>query len=35
MGFAAMLVAAGLMTLRTGVFARWIGFVALSARSRS
>jgi len=29
MGFAAMLAAAGLLTLRTGVFARWIGIVAL------
>jgi hypothetical protein len=29
MGFAALLGAAGLSTLRTGVFARWIGIVAL------
>jgi len=29
MGFAAMLGASGLLTLRTGVFARWTGFVAL------
>jgi hypothetical protein len=29
MGFAALLMAAGLLTLHTGVFARWIGFVAL------
>ena len=29
MGFAAMLMAAGLLTLRTGAFARWTGFVAL------
>ena len=29
MGFAALLMAAGLLTLRTGVFARWTGFVAL------
>jgi hypothetical protein len=29
MGFAALLTAAGLLTLRTGVFARWTGFVAL------
>ena len=29
MGFAAMLAAAGLLTLRTRVFARWIGIVAL------
>ena len=29
MGFAAFLVAAGLLTLRTGVFARWTGIVAL------
>ncbi len=29
MGFAAMLVAAGLLTLATGAFARWTGFVAL------
>ena len=29
MGFAALLMAAGLITLRTGVFARWTGFVAL------
>ena len=29
MGFAALLIAAGLLTLRTGVFARWTGFVAL------
>ena len=28
MGFAAMLAAAGLLTLRSGVFARWIGIVA-------
>ena len=28
-GFAALLLAAGLLTLRTGVFARWTGFVAL------
>jgi hypothetical protein len=28
MGFAALLMAAGLLTLRTGVFARWTGFVA-------
>lgn len=27
MGFAALLMAAGLLTLRTGVFARWTGFV--------
>ena len=29
MGFAALLAAAGLVTLRSGVFARWIGIVAL------
>jgi hypothetical protein len=29
MGFAALLMAAGLLTLHTGVFARWTGFVAL------
>jgi hypothetical protein len=29
MGFAAMLAAAGLLTLRSGVFARWVGIVAL------
>ncbi len=29
MGFAALLMAAGLLTLRMGVFARWTGFVAL------
>jgi hypothetical protein len=29
MGFAAFLMAAGVVTLRTGVFARWTGFVAL------
>ena len=29
MGFAVMLAAAGLLTLRSGVFARWIGVVAL------
>src|SRR5919206_661396 len=29
MGFAAFLLAAGLLTLRTGVFARWTGIVAL------
>ena len=29
MGFAALLMPAGLLTLRTGVFARWTGFVAL------
>jgi hypothetical protein len=29
MGFAALLAAAGLLTLRTGVFARWTGHVAL------
>ena len=29
MGFAAFLTAAGLVTLRTGVFARWTGIVAL------
>jgi hypothetical protein len=29
MGFAALLIAAGLLTLRTGVFARWTGIVAL------
>jgi hypothetical protein len=29
MGFAVMLAAAGLLTLRTGVFARWMGIVAL------
>jgi hypothetical protein len=29
MGFAALLMAAGLLTLRTGVFGRWTGFVAL------
>lgn len=28
-GFAALLLAAGLLTLRTGVFARWTGLVAL------
>src|SRR5919206_1981506 len=30
MGFAAFLTAAGLMTLRTGLFARWTGLVALA-----
>ncbi len=29
MGFAAFLLAAGIVTLRTGAFARWTGFVAL------
>ena len=29
MGFSAFLMAAGLLTLRTGVFARWTGIVAL------
>jgi hypothetical protein len=29
MGFAALLMAAGLVTVRSGVFARWIGIVAL------
>ncbi len=29
MGFAALLTAAGLLTLRSGVFARWTGVVAL------
>ena len=29
MGFAAFLMATGLLTLRTGVFARWTGIVAL------
>jgi hypothetical protein len=29
MGFAALLMAAGLLTLRTGAFARWTGYVAL------
>jgi hypothetical protein len=29
MGFAAFLMAAGVLTLRSGVFARWIGIVAL------
>ena len=29
MGFAALLLAAGLLTLRSGVFARWTGVVAL------
>ena len=29
MGFAASLAAAGLLTLRSGVFAGWIGIVAL------
>jgi hypothetical protein len=29
MGFAALLMAAGLLTLRTGVFARWTGYVAV------
>jgi uncharacterized membrane protein len=29
MGFAAFLMAAGLLTLRSGVFARWTGIVAL------
>ena len=29
MGFAVMLAAAGLLTLRTEVFARWTGIVAL------
>jgi hypothetical protein len=29
MGFAAFLTAAGLLTLRTGIFARWTGIVAL------
>jgi hypothetical protein len=28
-GFAALLLAAGLLTLRTGVFARWTGILAL------
>ena len=28
MGFAVMLAAAGLLTLRSGIFARWIGVVA-------
>lgn len=31
MGFAALLMAAGLLTLRSGVFARWVGIVALLA----
>jgi hypothetical protein len=29
MGFAALLMAAGLLTLRSGIFARWVGIVAL------
>jgi hypothetical protein len=29
MGFAAYLVASGLLTIRTGVFSRWVGIVAL------
>jgi hypothetical protein len=29
MGFAALLMASGMLTLRTGVFARWTGYVAL------
>ena len=29
MGFAAFLVPAGLLTLRSGVFSRWVGIVAL------
>jgi hypothetical protein len=29
MGFAALLASTGLLTLRTGVFARWTGYVAL------
>jgi len=29
MGFAAFLMAGGLVTIRTGVFARWTGIVAL------
>jgi hypothetical protein len=29
MGFAAFLMASGLLTLRTGVFARWTGLIAL------
>jgi hypothetical protein len=29
MGFAAFLLAGGVVTLRTGVFARWIGVLAL------
>ena len=29
MGFAVMLAASGLLTLRSGVFVRWIGVVAL------
>ena len=29
MGFAALLMAAGLVTVRSGIFARWIGIVAL------
>ena len=29
MGFAAFLMAAGLLTLRSGVFSRWTGIVAL------
>ena len=29
MGFAALLGASGLLTLQTGVFARWTGIVAL------
>ena len=29
MGFAALLMAAGVLTLRSGVFARWVGIVAL------
>jgi hypothetical protein len=29
MGFAALLMAAGLLTLRSEVFARWVGIVAL------
>jgi hypothetical protein len=32
MGFAALLMAAGLLTLRTGVFARWTGSWRYSAR---
>ena len=34
MGFAVMLAAAGLLTLRSGVFARWTGIVALTRCSR-
>jgi hypothetical protein len=29
MGFAALLMAAGILTLRSGVFARWVGLVAI------